>query len=323
MTTATDALGVRDWGLWSTTARLVVTDPARLAEAADLVDDLLAAVDRAASRFRPDSELLGLARSGDGDVVLSPLLAALLAEALDAARETGGAVDPTLGGALVALGYDRDFSLLARPGTTPDGAAGARGSGAPVVVRSVPGWHSLALTGRRLSMPAGVQLDLGATAKAGAADRAAAVVSERLGTGVLVSLGGDVATAGPPPAGGWQVTVQDLPVDVPQQVTLAAGAALATSSTVRRTWRTGDRDVHHLLDPRTGQPARGPWRTASVVAPSCTRANAASTAALVKGGDAVTWLRGTGLPARLVSEDGDVVVLGGWPAPAVPEGRAS
>ncbi len=166
-------------------------------------------------------------------------------------------------------------------------------------------------------MPADTQLDLGATAKAAAADRCARLVHDHVGTGVLVSLGGDIATAGSAPAGGWQVTVQDLPYDVPQQVTLTEGAAIATSSTAKRTWRQGDEQHHHLVDPATGRSATGPWRSVSAVAPTCVRANVATTAALVRGDDALLWLRRTGLPARLVSHTGSVVTLNGWPREAV------
>jgi thiamine biosynthesis lipoprotein len=165
-------------------------------------------------------------------------------------------------------------------------------------------------------MPPGTQLDLGATAKASAADRCARLVSSRLGTGVLVSLGGDIATAGPGPDQGWQVMVQDLPSDVPQQISLAPGAAVATSSNARRTWTQAGQPRHHLVDPLTGFPATSPWRSVTVVAPTSLRANTATTAALVKGRGALAWLRSTALPARLVSHDGDVATLGSWPREA-------
>jgi len=160
---------------------------------------------------------------------------------------------------------------------------------------------------------AGTQLDLGATAKAAAADMCAQAVVAALDTGVLVSLGGDIATAGPGPEGGWQVTVQDLPTDVAQQITLADGAAMATSSTARRTWLQDGKPMHHLVDPATARPATGRWRSVTVVAPTCARANTASTAALVKGDGAVAWLQQVGLPARLVSHDGAVATLNSWP----------
>lgn len=292
-----------DWELWSTHCRLVVTDPATLPDARALVGDELDRVERACSRFRPDSELMTLVRDEDGSAELSPLLAELVHAALAAARESDGAVDPTLGSVLAALGYDRDIAeVRARPDRRP-----------VVVLRRHAGWRSLSLEGRLLRMPHGTQLDLGATAKAVAADRCARLVHDRLGTGVLVSLGGDIATAGAAPPGGWQVRVQDLPSDVLQQITLHDGAAVATSSSARRTWVQGGDPRHHIVDPLTRLPAVGPWRSVTVVAPTCLRANTATTAALVKGADALEWLRRTGLPARLVSHDGGLVTLGGWP----------
>jgi thiamine biosynthesis lipoprotein len=294
--------GVRDWDQWSTSCRLVVTAPEALPAASAIVDEVLTDVDRACSRFRPDSELLTLTRDADGWSELSPTLADLLRVALAAALQSDGAVDPTIGATLVDLGYDRDIRLLTDDRTS-----------VVTVVRRPTGWRSLRLEGTRLWMPPGTQLDLGATAKAAAADRCAQEVAVRLGTGVLVSLGGDIATAGRGPGGGWQVTVQDLPTDAPQQLTLVDGAAVATSSTARRTWTRDGQALHHLIDPTTARPATGRWRSVTVVAPDCARANTVATAALVKGDGAVAWLRYAALPARLVSHDGDIVTLNDWP----------
>jgi len=295
---------VRSWEQWSTACSLVVTEPEALTAAATIVDDVLADVDRACSRFRPDSELLTLTRDEHGWSDLSPMLADLLAAALDAAMRTDGAVDPTIGGTLVDLGYDRDIAEVATGPTTTTAVR---------VVRRPVGWRSLRLDDQRLWMPQGTQLDLGATAKAVAADLCATAVAGSLDVGVLVSLGGDIATRGSGPEGGWQVTVQDLPTDSPQQFTLVDGAAVATSSTARRTWLRDGLPMHHLVDPFTARPATGRWRTATVVAPTCARANTAATAALVKGDDAVRWLQRMGLPARLVAHDGGVATLNQWP----------
>ena len=290
-----------EWELWSTRARLVVTNPGMLTTARELVDSYLAKVDDAANRFRADSEISRLTERS-GWVTLSPTLTHLLEEALAAARMTDGDVDPTVGGAVRRLGYDRDLRLL-----TEDGG--------PVraVISPVPGYRSLRLDGSRLHKAAGVELDLGATAKAVAADRAAALVHGALGTGVLVSLGGDIATAGAAPGSGWQVHVQDRDEDPWTQVELPAGSAIATSSTVARQWRRGGRTLHHVVDPRTGQPARPVWRSVTVAADTCLRANAVTTAALVRGERAVGWVRGLGLPARFLRADGVLVHTDGWP----------
>jgi FAD:protein FMN transferase len=293
--------GCAQWPVWSTTARLVVTDPAALPLARRILEGLLGQVDVAASRFRPDSEIALLPDDGRPTPV-SPLLAELVEVALLAAARTDGDVDPTLGAALVVAGYDRDIALV---GTGP---------AIPFLAPPEPAWRLVRLDGRMLTAPAGVRLDLGATAKAWTADRAAAEIAEVCGTGVLVALGGDIATAGPAPAGGWQVLVQDRPGDPHADLALAAGGAVATSSTVSRTWSRAGRPAHHVLDPRTGAPADPVWRTVSVVSGSCVEANTLTTATLVRGLDGLPWLRSLGVAARLVGRTGKVVALGGWPA---------
>jgi thiamine biosynthesis lipoprotein len=213
-------------------------------------------------------------------------------------------VDPTVGGSLAALGYDRDFTAV--PAV----------SGAAVVVRPVPGWRSVEVddAAGTVRVPAGVVLDLGATAKAYAADRAAAGAAVAAGCGVLVSLGGDVAVAGECPPGGWTVHLADDSAATPDpglpSVRIRTGG-LATSSTEVRRWRRGGVGLHHIVDPLTGLPADSPWRTVSVAAASCLDAQIAATGTMVRGDG---WLRPTGLPARLVATGGDVRMVGGWPA---------
>ncbi len=188
-----------------------------------------------------------------------------------------------------------------------------------VTGRSVPGWREVHLDGHRLTMPAGIQLDLGATAKAWAADRSAARIGQRFGCGVLVSLGGDIAVAGPVPETGWRVRVQDVtgspdePPVGPYALIAIRDGGLATSSTTARRWQRGGDVLHHILDPRTGWPAEAVWRTVSVAASTCVDANTASTAAVIRGRDALGWLASLGLPARLVDSTGVVFTVAGWP----------
>jgi FAD:protein FMN transferase len=241
---------------------------------------------------------------------VSDLFAELLEAALRAARLTGGDVDPTCGQALEEIGYDRDFALVRAAGGRPPRPDPAPGR--------VPGWHSIRLdrAARRVRLDNGARLDLGATAKAWAADRCAQVIAAKAGTGVLVSLGGDIAVAGPSPEDGWRVRVTDdhaAGPDAPGQTVAIRSGGLATSSTTVRTWDAGGRRVHHIINPATGQPARSCWRTVSVAAGSCVDANTASTAAIIRSEAAVAWLDGAGLPARLVREDGTAATTAGWP----------
>jgi thiamine biosynthesis lipoprotein len=238
----------------------------------------------------------------------------LLLEAIEAAVRaatlTDGDVDPTVGRALIALGYDRDFGELPSDGSIPMPRLGA-----------VPGWRTVEIdsAAAMVRVPRGVALDLGSTAKALAADHAAAAAAEAAGCGVLVSLSGDLAIAGPPPATGWSIRVTDdhrSDFAAPgQSITLFSGG-LATSSTAARRWKTSEGVVHHLVDPSTGGPVQSHWRTVSVAAATCLDANIASTASIIRGEAAIDWLTGLGLPSRLVTVGGAVWHLAGWPTDA-------
>jgi thiamine biosynthesis lipoprotein len=286
---------------------LIVTDPGVIVAAVALLNQTLERVDTVASRFRSDSEINALHRSAVTGIPV-PVSGDLL-EAVDvavrAARLTGGAVDPTVGVAMCRLGFDRDFAAM-----EPD-AGGDLPEPGPV-----PGWQSIDidLEHSTVALPVGTLLDLGATAKAWAADRAAGAIASQLGCGVLVSLGGDIAVGGVAPDGGFSVGIADICGDpsAPVAVSIVSGG-LATSGTGKRRWTLGGHPVHHLIDPATGLSADSPWRTASVAAGWCVDANTASTATIVMGERAVPWLEQEGLPARLVRLDGSTVTVAGWP----------
>jgi thiamine biosynthesis lipoprotein len=318
------------WRALGMLVQLGVTDPAKLARARELLDRDLGALDRACSRFRPDSELVAVGNAasrapGPVTVPVSALLAEAVEVSLRAAELTDGDVDPTVGGVMAALGYDRDFAQLEAVTTATTQTTAGPGPGAgpgAVGVRTIPGWRSVSVdvAAGKLTVPAGVQLDLGATVKGWAADCSAAKIADRLGCGVLVSLGGDTAVAGPPPTeAGWPIRVQDttLPLedtpDGPTQVVSIRVGGLATSSTAARRWHHGGDVLHHILDPRTGLPAAPVWRTVSVAAATCADANTAATAAIIRGHRAPAWLTSLNLPARLVSQEGSVRALAGWP----------
>ncbi|MFD5813000.1 FAD:protein FMN transferase [Streptomyces sp. NPDC127038] len=290
-----------------TTAELLVTDPDALPVAEAVLRDELRAVDLACSRFRPDSELTRVNVGAGAPTTVSERFAEALRAALQAARITGGAVDPTVGRAVIALGYDRTLASV-RPDDTRSVPVG----------RPAPGWRRVGWDPRtrRLCLPPHTGLDLGATAKALASDRAARLAAAAGGCGVLVNLGGDLATAGPAPRGGWHIALADDHAESATErcpAVTVGGGALATSGVRVRSWRRGGRVLHHIVDPATGEPAAVVWRTVTVAAATCVDANTASTAAVVLGERALPWLRTTGLPARLVGPDGTVVRVGGWP----------
>jgi FAD:protein FMN transferase len=338
MSTLTKENTRASWEALGTSVELVVSDGSALEQARAIVELQLHAIDLACSRFRDDSELTRVNTNAGRHMRASSLLIEAVEVALRAAQLTSGDVDPTLGRALELSGYDRDWRLLDRlPPAWPSDAScnqppltgdpgmskrppTARRAHAPCVLATVrAGWEAVEVNRERstLRIPRGMKLDLGATAKAWAADRAGRAVYEATGSGVLVSLGGDISTAGPSPAGGWRVHVTDDHRNgphAPGQTVTIAGGGLATSSTSVRRWRHDDgRAMHHIIDPSTSEPVVSAWRTVSVAAKDCTDANIAATAAIVRGESAPGWLADLQLPARLVACEGEVVRVGRWP----------
>ena len=292
-----------------TTATVIVTDRSLATEAERILREEVEAIDRTCSRFRPDSELAYLHACAGRTVEVSPLLFEALEVAYSVAARTHGAVDPTVGNAVEAIGYDRDFEQIqSRPLRVTE-------------LGPVPGFRHLQLNprGRTARIPEGVRLDLGSSAKALATDRAAAHIARELGSGSLVNIGGDIAVAGNPPPEGWPIGIAvdsaTGPDDVDQIVAIRQGG-LASSSTEIRAWQMGSAHVHHIVDPATGRSSSPYWRLASAVGASCVDANALSTAAVVWGDQALERLRPFGQAVRLLRNDGEVFTLGGWPEPS-------
>lgn len=282
------------WTAWGCVAQVAVTDGSSLRAARRLVERELADTERAACRFRPDAEIHRLYRAGGRAVTVSPLLAELISVALAAAERTGGDVDPTVAAAVTRLG-------VGAPAVVHLPTCGRRPGNR---FRPAPGWEFVRLAGHRLQVPPGVTLDLTSTAKALSCDRAARRVADRLGIGVSVALGGNVATAGRSPDGGWIVHLDDHAGRHRGSVRLPAAMALATS------------DLTGMVDPRTGAAVEsgelGVWRTASAIGLSCHEASGYTAAALVRGPSARSWLATLGIPARLITVDDDMVEVAGW-----------
>lgn len=293
------------WTDWSCRVRVTVTDARTLADAKQQLIDLMADVSRAVDRFRPDSDLSRINAAAGHLVPVSGRTIALVDVALDAAAETGGAVDPTVGTHLKGVGYVRDIEEIRGRKVSVEHSSKDLPQADWTRVRVN---HELGLVG----VPAGMQLDMGATSKAWTADVAAHRIANSLNTGVLVEIGGDVAVAGAK-KNPWQILVSERAGEPGQRIGLTRGG-LATSSTTARRWRTGDKEVHHIIDPRTGVPADGPFRTATIWAPSAVEANITSTAAIILGDEAPGYLLDMGYAARLVDQDGHVTTLGDWPA---------
>jgi thiamine biosynthesis lipoprotein len=296
--------GQAELAVWNGRTIVWVTDPDVLPLAVAAVQRTIDAFDLACSSFRDDSELAVLNAAGGAPVAAGPVLLDAVQAALRAAQETDGDLDPTVGDALIAYGFN------------PPPAGGRP----RLRFERVPGWRTVTVDepAATIQVARGVRLDLGATAKALAADRAVAAVHAAVApAGVLVSLSGDLATAGPAPLGGWRIHVTDdhrSDAGAAGQTVMLHSGALATSSTTVRVRTAGERPTHHLIDPATGAPAAVYYRTVSVTAPTCLEANVASTTAIIRGPRARDWLEQRGLPARLVRADGLVEHVGGWPS---------
>ena len=303
-------VALKSWKALGTSVHVLATNDDGLERAITAVREVVEDVDAVYSRFRDDSELSRLNAAAGRVTRVGPLLATAIEAALRAARLTDGAVDPTIGHAIRLAGYDDDFTQIAAD----------RG---PLTLRAwrVPGWQAIAFDrrSRTVLLPRGVELDLGSTGKALAADLAATAALAAAGSGgVLVSLGGDIATAGKPPAGGWRILVAEdsrVEPDSDGEVICVPAGGVATSSTTVRRWSRGGVALHHILDPQTGLPTTGHFRTVTVAAATCLDANIASTAAIVRGRAAIDWLMSCRLPARLVENDGTIHYIGPWPDP--------
>lgn len=257
--------------------------------AVDEIRALFDARDRRFSRFNKDSELSLLNATPLGVALISEDMASMLAAAFDAARATGGLVTPTVGGAILSAGYDRDFSAVHEVET-------------PAAAAWVPSLDAVSLRGRMLLRTEPVALDLNGVVKGRTVDDALAL----LGQG-WVAAGGDLATSIP--------VVVGLPGG--DSVTVNKGG-LATSSVAVRTWRRGGMLQHHLIDPATGAPSRTPWRDVTVAAATCFVADVAAKAALLLGSAGPSWLDRRGLAGRFVDTRGVVSVNESWRS-AVPE----
>jgi FAD:protein FMN transferase len=282
---------------------LVVVPAADIEFASCEVEAQFATWEQTLSRFRDDSELSAMNRSRGEPFAASELLLTVVATALDAARGTGGLFDPSLLADLVRVGYDRSFEAVGA--RIPAGTAPPRGGGS---------WRGVKLdrAARTIALPPGCALDLGGIAKGMAVDASLELLNALGVETALVSAGGDLAVRSPRPGSRtWPVAVGEGGNEI---VELTSGA-LATSSSLRRRWLQGDRRRHHLLDPRTGEPARAGLCEVTVAASTCAQAEVAAKAIFVLGPSlGPAFAKRHGLAARLVHGDGRRLTAGPWPA---------
>ncbi len=259
-------------------------------------------IDRACNRFKEDSEIQRLNNSNGQAVEVSATFEVALNAAIRSSEITGGLCDPTILGALLQLGYNCDFNELVDQSFTNDNE-----------VSPSPGIRAINFdtSSHKVSLN-NCTIDFGASAKALTADLVANDVM-KFG-GVAVEIGGDVALRGIDPRSPWTIGISEsLSVDATVPTVAMSSGGIATSSLRVRSWKVNGETVNHIIDPRTGSYARGPYSTATVSAPDCVTANAFATAALLWGEDAGYHIAQSGWSARLVRNNGTVEFIGGWP----------
>lgn len=251
------------------------------------------------SRFRSDSDLNKLNASGNATEV-SQVLWDVVNVALRAAHESQGLVQPTVLNALVAAGYDRTFDEL-----------NPQQMSIPAPKANPESWRAIQLNPsmRSISLPQGVRLDLGGVAKGWAVEQAVTRLAAH--GAALVDAGGDIAVNGPMADGSaWPVGIANpLVANELIDTLLLIRGVVATSGRDYRRWLQGDSEQHHIIDPRTGQPAHTDVLAATVVAPDGPSAEIAAKSALILGSrQALEWLDTRPyLAGLLVLADGQVL----------------
>lgn len=287
---------VRRFRSMNTDVEVRAADPADaplLIEAERVFEDM----ERRFSRFLPDSETSALNARDEDTVRVSPDMAELLELSLALHRETGGIFDPAVLPCLAAAGYDRSFELVHdRPQPPPRPPARRGAFRAMRIERGAS----------RVTLPPGITLDFGGIGKGFAVDRASEAIGARR---VLINAGGDMYARGE----GWRAAVEN-PVRGGDSATVwLRDEALATSTSAVRRWRAGGREMHHVIDPRTGEPARSGIVSASVIGPAAAVAEVYAKSALILGvDDGWRLLEKRGLAGLFVLEDGSIATNGRW-----------
>jgi thiamine biosynthesis lipoprotein len=285
---------------------VVTREPEQLDGVTTHARTVMETLEQTFSRFRADSELAYVESCAGQPTRCSPLFVELLQLALWAAASTDGWFDPTVRDALEAAGYDRDFAAVLTDGPAPARPALPAGR-----------WRAIRVDAERglVTLPPATRLDFGGIGKSFAVDRVVRSLPAGFG-GALISAGGDLAVAGPPPEGGWLCEIAVGAETPTEQVVALRAGALATSGIGRRRWQRGGQELHHLIDPQTGQPGVSPWLIVSVAAGNCVAAEVAAKVGWLRGYAGPGWVAAQGLAARFQARDGRVVTVGGWPAAA-------
>lgn len=251
------------------------------------------------SRFLPESELSKLNRSAGKWFRASEDLLELLEQSMGFYRETNAIFDPSILPDLKRTGYDRSMTEM------PKEVAPRRSAPKP---HSRPAFSEIEidLPEQRVRLPRGMEIDLGGIAKGWIVDKAASMLSSYSGV-CAVCAGGDMRFIGYPMGVlNWSVEVED-PRDVTQTVAVlqVGEEAVATSSTAKRHWLQGGQARHHLIDPRTGEPAESKWLSVTVIAPDIMLAEIYGKVLLIGGEEEAARLKDTHPELTYITVDAD------------------
>jgi thiamine biosynthesis lipoprotein len=230
------------------------------------------------SRFLPASEVTELNRYAGNWLQVSDELMELLQLSMEYHKSTKGIFDPSILSDLKQAGYDRSMDEIRAQGVHDLPEVSNRLSRPPFDEISFD------IDNRRVRLPRGLEIDLGGIAKGWIVEKAAQLLHKYV-EACGVSAGGDILFIGRPQDGmDWDVSLEDprTPTELLTQLHVPAGA-IATSSIMKRTWSQGEKVRHHLIDPRTGEPAKTDWLSVTVISPSVIEADVFAKAILITG----------------------------------------
>jgi len=230
------------------------------------------------SRYRDDSAVQRINTAAGEPIDVDAELAGLLDFAAECHAASDGAFDITSG--------------VLRRAWRFDGGTDAPSQAEIDALRPLVGWHRAGWHSPTLCLPVGMQIDLGGIGKEYAVDRALDIACEHGDRAVLVNFGGDLHASGPPANGAWRVGIEAVRAGEPATRTIELQrGALATSGDAQRYVLAGGVRHGHVLDARTGWPARSAPRSVTVAADTCTQAGMLATLAMLQGRHAERWLQ--------------------------------
>jgi len=252
--------------------------PARIVEGFEKAQQFIQASEGRFSRFSEQSELSELNRSAGSPFQASPDLFAVITLAQRFFHQTRGLFDPSILQDLRRVGYDRSMDLLRKQVAAPlfeSLLAGERASFSEVDLDERRGM---------ILLPPGMALDLGGIAKGWIAEQAANLLSE-FSSACAVNAGGDMFLVGLPDGEEqWAVAIEDpLQPEIDLTTIKVDPSGVATSAVTKRVWKQGEKQRHHLIDPRTGEPALTDWLSVTVIAAHTYEAEVFAKALLIGG----------------------------------------